>query len=242
MSAEAENIVIGGSVNRPLPQPTETTEEPHRYLCFEQIEPQFFPGPFQTQQLCWVLLSKGKCKTPQLSSRARIVSESENDSDRFLVQYPKGSTYNVRRSNLIPVLEHEERLILVASETNDYRRMSCVHTLATDHFLEIGCDFGITVNMVDAKSKLGVDKSETSIAGAKKRYPDCDFLLGDIFEGLNLSLQQPLVVAMDINGNRELPAVLQGIQVVLDKWSPRLLMVKSRELHALLSNTTSKTT
>lgn len=125
---------------------------------------------------------------------------------------------------------------MVASETNDYRRMAIVHTCEEDHFLEIGCDFGILVNSVDAKSQIGVDKSEESIAIAKERYPHRDFVLGDIFEDDLASTlpQTPTVVAIDINGNRMLPAVLQCIQVAMSKWAPRLIIVKSRELYATL--------
>jgi hypothetical protein len=40
-------------------------------------------------------------------------------------------------------------------------------------------------------------------------------------------------VAIDINGNRELPAVLKCIDIMLD-FSPRLVIVKSRELYTKL--------
>jgi len=133
----------------------------------------------------------------------------------------------------MPVLEHHEKLILVASETDDYRRTSIVHTRKEDHFIEIGCDFGILVDSVDSKTRLGVDKSEASIRIAKERYPDREFLLGDIFDGcLDIIPEQPLIVSIDINGNRMLPAVLKCLQLVLDAWSPRLVIVKSRELYA----------
>lgn len=106
--------------------------------------------------------------------------------------------------------------------------------------LEIGCDFGILVDSVDAKSSLGIDKSEESIQIAKTRYPDQKFLLRDVFEDdltaeIGPDTTKPLVVSIDINGNRELPAVLKCIQFVLDSWSPRLIMVKSRELHAKMT-------
>lgn len=94
---------------------------------------------------------------------------------------------------------------------------------------------------MDAKSSLGIDKSEESIQIAKTRYPEQRFLLRDVFEDdlraeINPDDMAPLVVSIDINGNRELPAVLKCIQFVLDSWSPRLIMVKSRELHAKMKN------
>jgi hypothetical protein len=219
-----------------LPQPTETGRSSYRYRKFDQID-EFLPdGRCQPDALCWVLTSKGKQKTPQLYERARVLSICDEDKDRITVQYPKGSTYRVRRSNLMPVLENETNLILVASETNDYRRTATVQTRKEDHFIEIGCDFGILVDSVDAASTLGVDKSEESIRIARERYPTHEFLLGDVFEKLDVAPQHPLVVAIDINGNRELPAVLKCIQLALDKWSPRLLVVKSRELYTVMNN------
>ena len=135
----------------------------------------------------------------------------------------------------MPVMEHQSHLILVASETSDYRRMAVVHTRQEDNFLEIGCDYGILVDSVDARTQLGVDKSEESINGARERYPNREFRLGDVFQDdLGISFEGPSVVAIDINGNRMLPAVLDCIQLALDKWAPRLIVVKSRELYAKL--------
>lgn len=226
---------------RSLSQPTNPESKPYKYLKFEDVEHEFFQGldndhrTLHPESLCWVLLSKGKGKSPQLYKRARVVSPCEGDDDRILVRYPKGSTYRVRRANLMPVLEHQSHLVLVTSETNDYRRTAIVHTREEDHFLEIGCDFGILVDSVDAKTTVGVDKSEESIQIAKERYPHRRFILGDIFQDeLDLSLESPSVIAIDINGNRMLPAVLDCIQLSMDKFAPRLIIVKSRELYAQL--------
>ncbi|KAG7341776.1 hypothetical protein IV203_026295 [Nitzschia inconspicua] len=248
--------------------PTEMTQ-PYRYLRNDQIESEI-PLPITIGTLCWVSLSQGKNRTPRLYQPARVIAMptgNENESTdeaavttsatttsndsldpRFHVQYPKGSTYWVRKSNLLPVLEHHHHLILVASETTDYRRLATVHTTSNDHFIEIGCDFGILVDSVRAKSVVGIDKSETSIQIAKQQYPTQEFILGDIFEqnnddnddnnNVNNNLgvphhdrSDPLVVAIDINGNRELPAVLKCIELVL-AWRPRLIVVKSRALYA----------
>jgi len=43
-----------------------------------------------------------------------------------------------------------------------------------------------------------------------------------------------LVVAIDINGNRELNAVLQCLDRVLKCWKPKLVIVKSRSLYGKL--------
>mmetsp|Transcript_6456 Transcript_6456/g.18455 ORF Transcript_6456/g.18455 Transcript_6456/m.18455 type:complete len:241 (-) Transcript_6456:1620-2342(-) len=218
---------------QPSPVHKECDVKPYRYIRYENAEASYFPEKIPHNTLVWVLISKGKKKCPQLHKRARVISEEPDEEGRIQVQYPSGSTYRVRRKNLMPTFEHLDNLIVVASETNDYRRMSIVHTRQEDHFIEIGCDFGILVDSVDAKSSLGIDKSEESIKISRERYPDQKFLLGDVFEAnLEIEPRNPLVVSIDINGNRELQAVLKCIQLVLDLWSPRLIMVKSRELHA----------
>ena len=233
----------GGKVK--LPQPTERDKDnpssKFRYLKFDQILDELLPEDWYNtpDAACWVLNSKGKTGSPQLYKRARILSscEGESNQNRVTVQYPKGSTYRVRKNMLLPVLEHSQNLILVTSETTDYRRTAIVQTLATDHFIEIGCDFGILVDSVDAATTFGVDKSPESIRIAKERYPNRDFLLSDVFESLdNIPNEEPLVVAIDINGNRMLPAVLKCIQLVLDNFSPRIVVVKSRELYAVMNN------
>ena len=212
-------------------------EFPYRYLKFDEVDSTFFPEgkDLPPESLCWILMSKGKGKRPQLSKRARIVEPCE-DGERFLVRYPKGSTYRVRRTMVLPVLEHEEKLIIVAPETSDYRRMAIVQTRPEDHFIEIGCDYGILPDSVDAKSSLGIDKSEESISIANERYPKGNYLLADIFDPeFELMVEQPLVVAIDINGNRALPAVIDCLQLVLDNLSPRVVVVKSREMYSQLT-------
>lgn len=96
---------------------------------------------------------------------------------------------------------------------------------------------------------LGIDKSQVSIDIAKERYPQCMFSLEDALteEGtkqLRTKCQDvlyggyPTVVAIDINGNREIPAVLQCLEHLMNPidppegWMlPRLIIVKSRLLH-----------
>lgn len=226
------------------PQPTEGTA--YRYVRQDHVAKLIDDiSPLSEGSLCWVLLSKGKGANSQLFKPARVLemeddNENHHENERILVQYSKGSTYRVRRCNLSPVLEHASNFVLVASETNDYRRLATIHTTINDHFIEIGCDFGILCDSVVAKTVLGIDKSESSIEIARQRYPTIEFLLGDVFEDdLDLPGQdhkeEPLVVAIDINGNRDLPAVLQCIQLVMTSpWSPRLVVVKSRALHAMM--------
>lgn len=110
--------------------------------------------------------------------RARVVSDDEEfiignncnddcnnptttlmDSRHVLVRYEGGTTYHVKAYNLIPVLEPSlqllnpntsllPKLVLIVPETSTYRRLAKIHTTPQDSFMEIGCDFGITVDRV----------------------------------------------------------------------------------------------
>jgi hypothetical protein len=77
------------------------------------------------------------------------------------------------------------------------------------------------------------------------RFPLCEFKLCNILKqddvaSLNLSCQQtlkggaPSVIAIDVNGNRDIEGVLECLQVVMnERWArqPRLIVVKSRFLY-----------
>jgi hypothetical protein len=97
-------------------------------------------------------------------------SISQWEQRRILVRYSKGATYRVHAYNLIPVLEpivHNANtvdaknaippssssynyppLVVLVPETNIYRRVAKVHTTPEDTFMEIGCDYGITVDKI----------------------------------------------------------------------------------------------
>jgi hypothetical protein len=276
--------------NLTLPQPRRSNDNLYNYVLYENVEDDFFSSRLEPGTLCWVLKSKGlqskrdgeTCtQRSELFLRARVVRDDQ-DGDlvptrRILVRYSKGSTYQVKRSNLIPVLEPPTSgIVLIMAETPDYRRAAVVHTCLGDSFLEIGCDYGACVNRVQRSLKdigsvpqdprdgplhlpplddgrvwcLGVDKSTGSINVATNQFPRCKFSVEDALTSMGIaklqglcvsSLQKghPSVVAIDINGNREIPAVLQCVDNILNPGSaewvlPRLILVKSRLLHSAL--------
>jgi hypothetical protein len=214
---------------------------------------------FYPDQYVWVCKSKGLKKNHakkralesesscdqrmELFLRAQIVGyepfDDEQESSnlgRVRVRYPKGSTYACHPHRLIPVYttSSPHTTIIVTPETSEYRRLCVVHTLHS--FLEIGCDYGVTVHRVHTQGHIprvwGMDKSVESIAFARQNYPALPFYCFDVLvptEDWPAEIQ-PEVVAIDINGNRELPAVQQCIQVVLERYHPRLIIVKSRAL------------
>jgi len=155
----------------PLPQPHNKSGGKnirYQYVLYEDIETTYFTSStskLPKDTLCWILKSKGSAKGErELFLRARVVhddeygndNENENDNGdrRVLIRYPKGSTYHVKRSNLIPVLERsthpnnqrQQHIVIVMPETNDYRRAAVVHTCENESFLEIGCSYGPTVD------------------------------------------------------------------------------------------------
>jgi hypothetical protein len=108
-------------------------------------------------------------------------------------------------------------------------------------------------------SVLGLDKSKQSIRIAQQRYPQCSFQVCDVLvdepthwpipsellygcprtmdhydpsgQPSPLAKKKSIVIAIDINGNREIQAVLQCLQIVMNTFRPHLVIVKSRALH-----------
>jgi hypothetical protein len=208
---------------------------------------------FTTGQHVWVCKSKGRKQNRtneqrhELFQRARILDLSIEGDDtrsrRVLVQYPKGSTYRVRQDHLIPILDvptlNDVRLVIVHAETAPYRRACFIHGCVEPHesFCEIGCAEGATLHRLQKSNPVnrivGIDKSEESTHIARMRLPTCDLFCYDILMQWPIELTeiQPAVVGIDINGNRELDAVLECLQVVMTHWTPRLIFVKSRALY-----------
>jgi len=205
---------------------------------------------------CRFLISKGKdgkksklapdtVTIPLQEPHADPSESSSESSDRITIQYPKGATYKLRKSYLLPIIRKAHQIV-VSPETDLYRRLCWVHTQPNDAFIEIGCDYGFTSGAVVCNAKLGIDKSEESLEIAKNNYPNDEFLEVDVLEqsreemedilikyglrGSGVDVEGGLVVAIDINGNRELEAVIE----CLKWWKPRLVVVKSRSLYSKL--------
>lgn len=105
----------------------------------------------------------------------KVINGDDGD-DRILVQYPFGSTYRVRRLNVLPVVDMElsTHCVVVVKDTPVYRRFSVVHTRPDDSFVEIGCDYGYLVSRIQhyrcdeycriptTKVEVVVDEQETT--------------------------------------------------------------------------------
>ncbi len=248
---------------RPLPQP-KCIGNSYKYCHYDE-----FSSSLQSQiptlppnYPCRLLLSKGKNKAAQLSPHTvSLVVEDKDQKDRIdenegidnhtntcpplenqrrTVRYPKGSTYGVKTKYILPITQ-EKKLIIVAPETKYYRKLCIVQTPNDHSFIEIGCDFALTIGNVECTNRIGIDKSPTSLEIAHQNFPDLPLEEIDILEESEESLmnlleryeindRDKLIVGIDINGNRGLEAVMDCLQRVIDLWEPRLVIVKARSL------------
>lgn len=191
----------------------------------------------------WVNLSGGRSGNKKLFQRG-LVKEVLAEEDRIRVEYPSGSTYKVRPSLLEGILSEDLSTaafhgynVLVYRETDSYRRACVIHCGPEEDFCEIGCAEGIACEKIRQTGSpnrvpIGIDKSATCIDEAKRRHSGCKFLKADIFEeDFEWKVLSPKIVAIDINGTRQLEAVLSSVELVLRHWKPRLVLVKSRALY-----------
>ena len=120
-----------------------------------------------------IISQKTSSSSSSSSAASSVVGSQWNR--RILVRYSRGATYRVHAYNLIPVLEPSVHhkvvssfsevpakttstttkspyiyppLVVLVPETNIYRRVAKVHTTSEDTFMEIGCDYGITVDKI----------------------------------------------------------------------------------------------
>ena len=148
------------------------------------------------------------------------------------------------------------RALLVVDETPRYRRLARAHARARERWLEVGCDTGaacaeLARSVGRAGAVLGVDKAAPSLAAARARKGGTDdadvryAMLDLLAPGGGDALAAAAAASfgggacdgalIDINGNRELDAVLSAVGVlVAHVGTPEVLIVKSRALHAEL--------
>jgi hypothetical protein len=175
--------------------------------------------------------------------------DNDNDDD-------DKSSFSSSASELLqlpPPRNNNKHYVLLYRETDAYRRACVIHCGPNESFCEIGCAEGIACEKIRQTGNIehrrlvppvGIDKSNVCIDEAKRRYPMCQFLRADIFatdggddDCFHWPTFAPQVVAIDINGTRELEAVLSAVELVIRHWQPRLILVKSRALyHAAVSN------
>src|SRR5689334_11024043 len=77
--------------------------------------------------------------------------------------------------------------------------------------LELGCGIGDLLATVRPSSGLGVDFSPATIALARKRHPELEFQLGDVYERLPDSKFDYIIVSDLLNDLPDVQAVLDGL-------------------------------
>ncbi len=193
---------------------------------------------------------------------------------RVKIRYPLGSIYSAKRMYLTPVITSSRR-VMVVNETNHYRHLCRTHTLTTDRFMEVGSDLGLCCSAVwkslssaepspDPASTappppgprvVGVDISPSSVEAASRAFPGVPFVeadaLGDggcarVREACEEHISgPPTVLAIDINGTRSLPAVVEclgrGMGGFGSGTGPRLIVVKARSLWERVTGDVGKT-
>lgn len=142
-----------------LPQSNIDSDKKYYYIGFDQINEVFFFPHLPKHTACRVMISKGKknnrtqlipdsvitLEDYDAEQSQKIIEENmsgtgeekENTSKehRIKSQYPSGSTYHIRRSNLVPILQphhHKQKIVVLVPETVDYRRLCIVHTRPQD--------------------------------------------------------------------------------------------------------------
>jgi len=139
-------------------------------------------------------------------------------------------------------------VVLVCGETNHYRQLARVQPRSGDRVLEVGSDFGhTTVNLAKAcltGHVIALDKSASHVQEAQRCHPALDFRCMDLFsDSAELAQLGPFdSIFVDINGNRALGDVLRAISVLRVTFPspPRLVVIKSRELHMELDQEVRK--
>ncbi len=213
---------------------------------FHLYQPTLFLPKLQVDQLSFIFQSASKP-----FERAHIIEKIVTDHEsnfrgRLKVKYTHGqqSTYYVRPKNIIKVIQTDTTTkyhhCIVTKDTNMYRRLAHAQTEPNDIALEIGCDFGYTTKILGTKCKiaLGIDKKYSHVKSAIDKYGDDDKVLFhavDIFKDSDNILgkyskqlqHNPTIIFIDINGNRELQAVVKALNVVYERFQPRLVVIKS---------------
>lgn len=146
----------------------------------------------------------------------------------------------------------EAPAVIVCCETSDYHRVARAQVTERDLVLEIGCDHGpccaVAARSCGAGRVLGVDLQPQSVAIARAAHPAIRFEVLDVLQPTAVSQLRAWaaelggaggeaaarfsVVLIDINGTREVGAVVRVTQLVLAALRPsRLVAIKSRALH-----------
>ena len=151
------------------------------------------------------------------------------------VKVPRRTAERMRGRDQKPAL-------LLCGETESFRRLARSQLLKSDSVLEIGCSYGLATASIAARSKhvIAVDVSAEALSRAAteacQRFENIQFVELDATRDLPRLVDMARAsgvsaVFIDINGNRQWQSVAPLLRTVHEQLSPRVIVVKNRELY-----------
>ena len=134
--------------------------------------------------------------------------------------------------------------LAVCAETVVFRKLAKSHVAAEDVVLELGCSFGDTTKCLAQRASrvTACDLAAVPLEAARTRcraHDNVTFVQADVLTAAaslrRLVDEEPHVVFVDLGGNRAASALVPVLELLLRcelAAAPRLVVVKSRELHA----------
>ncbi|CAG9467021.1 unnamed protein product [Pedinophyceae sp. YPF-701] len=184
-----------------------------------------------------------------------IEDEAHRYSGRIRVQFhaQNNPTAHVRPARITPCLPKLAKracaptaaddadgavagLLVSCPETEHFRLLARTQVTPADFAVDIGSSYGRTTVLLHRKCAraIGIEISKDLIEESQKQYPQIDFrrldAIGDK-PAVADAARGCTVAFIDVGGDRALPALTDVIPFVQSVLKPRLIVVKSRELH-----------
>jgi SAM-dependent methyltransferase len=109
-----------------------------------------------------------------------------------MAKYPRYQDYVIREGKFVGEFEKMyqdyddpwEQSVKEVNSTDKAIAINLIKKVSANRVMEVGCGFGIFSNQVHELGckALGVDISQTAIDKARTRYPDCEFVKGDLLD------------------------------------------------------------
>lgn len=167
-----------------------------------------------------------------------ITEKGHRFEGRVPVRYSSdGSEFHANPKRITPKYGTAgQRQVLMCYSTEFYRRLAHNQPNQDDFVVELGSSYGKASNILapTCGKLLAVDCSKEAVEQSQELYPHIDFRRIDVFTDRLQLLEAArgcTVVFLDIGGNRELQSVSHMLCFLLRALQPRLVVVKSQELH-----------
>jgi hypothetical protein len=193
------------------------------------------------------------CFVKEQYKRATVIRAHEIDRDIVVVKMDEEKRIkDVRKQKLsyrYATNDKNKNIILVTPTTTQYRNLARSQPNYNECCIDIGSSYGVCTNLmaksVGAERVLGIDISEQLIAKSRESYSTIRFELCNVMEERKrfISLVKEFILStgstslccfVDIGGDRarrDLALLLPFLESTI---SPRLIIVKSKELHESL--------